>query len=358
MAHGTPKSFPIPGAKVSLRADVQRTSAPTRNVIGMIEGSDPVLKKEVVVIGAHYDHLGFDSPHSLAPRGPSSAGDAKEIHHGADDNASGTAGILELADYLSANRKKLGRSIVLMGFSGEEIGLIGSAHWTNKPTIPLDRVVAMINLDMIGRMRNDTVTIIGAGSSTAWPGLLKEVNKPYRLQAKADAGSGFGGSDHQSFLLKNIPVLFFFTGVHPDYHKPSDTWDKVNPDGIVKISSMVADAAIRLSTAKERPKFVKVKETARPAGPGGFRVRLGTIPDYSGGVEGVLISGVQEGGPAQKGGMLGGDIIVEFDGKSVRNVEEYTAVLSTAEPNVPVKIVVLRKKERVTLTVTPAPTGR
>lgn len=362
MAHGKPNSFPIEGARAAMHIDVVRQNAPTRNVIGLLPGSDPKLRNQVVVVGAHYDHLGTGpSSHSLEPPPPmgqagSAAGSPtgpNMIHHGADDNASGTAAMLEIAQYLAANPKKVGRSILFMGFSGEEMGLLGSAHWVKSPTIPLERVVAMINLDMVGRMRNDTVQIVGASSSPVWEGILTEVNRPYRLTAKADPGNAFGGSDHQSFLVKNIPVLFFFTGAHADYHRPSDTWDKVNAEGAAKIAQMAADAAVKVSRLPERPKFVKTQDAVPAANPG-FRVYLGTIPDYAAEVTGVRLEDVRAGSPAEKGGLKGGDVIVEFDGKTVRNVQEYTAVLAAAKAGVPVKIVVLRGGQRVEVTVTPA----
>jgi aminopeptidase YwaD len=346
LAHGQPASFPVPGADAALTLEVRRKMAPTRNVIGRVEGSDPRLKGEYVVIGAHYDHLGYGGNHSLSDsRKP-------EIHHGADDNASGTAALLEIGHYLAANRAKLGRSVLLMGFTAEESGLLGSMQWVNRPTVPLKNVVAMLNLDMVGRMRNETVQIVGAGTSPAWSGILEAANRPVKLQAKAGGGSAFGGSDHQSFLNKRIPVLFFFTGTHPDYHRPSDTWDKVNPDGTARIAQMTAEAAIAVSRLAQRPEFVASKDPAPTPGPG-FRVYLGTIPEYSYEGVGVLLSGVRAGSPAEKAGIQADDVLVEFGGKSVRNVEEYTGVLATARPGVPVKVVVMRKGTRVELTLTP-----
>ena len=349
MAHGQAQSFPIPGATGTLKVNVERQTAPTRNVLGYLEGRDPKLKNEVVVIGAHYDHLGMGDSHSL------SSSREPAIHHGADDNASGTAGVLELAQYFAAHRERLGRSVLFMTFSGEELGLLGSNYWTKKPTIPLGRVAAMINLDMIGRMRNDSVEVLGGGSSPAWSDILDAVNKRYHLTLKGaqSSSTGFGGSDQQSFYAKNIPVLFFFTGVHPDYHKPSDTWDKINSQGEAKILHFVADTVERVSKSPAHLQFVRAKEAEQSPGPG-FRVYLGTIPDYAEEVEGVLFQGVREGSPAEKGGIRGGDILVEFGGKKIRNVQEYTTVLSDAKPDVPVTVAVLRKGQRVTLTVTPA----
>jgi C-terminal processing protease CtpA/Prc len=191
-----------------------------------------------------------------------------------------------------------------------------------------------------------------------WSKILAQADRPYQLKTTQDTtGSAMGGSDQQSFVIKNIPVLFFFTGVHADYHKPSDTWDKINAEGAAKVAKLAADTAVRVSWLKDRPQFVKVKETTTVSGGGGFRVRLGTVPDYSAEVEGVRLEDVRPGSPAEKGGLKPGDILVEFDGKSIRSVQEYSAVLGTAQPNVPVKIVVLRGGKRVELTVTPAPGG-
>jgi len=263
------------------------------------------------------------------------------------------AAVIEMAQHFAAKRKKLGRSLLLIAFSGEEMGLLGSAHWVRNPTIPLKRVVAMINLDMVGRLRNDTLSVIGAGSSPAWQGILDEANGAHGFKLKTGGSSGFGGSDQQSFYARGIPVLFFFTGVHPDYHRPSDTWEKVNAPGQEKLVRFAAEVVRRICWLKPRPAFARAKDVEPAAGPA-LRVYLGTIPDYAEEAEGVLLQGVREGSPAEQGGLRAGDIIVEFDGKSVRNVQEYTAVIGAAKANVPVRITVLRNRERVTLTVTPA----
>ena len=180
-----------------MKLDVVRETKPTRNVLGLVEGSDPKLKDEVIVIGAHYDHLGLGDEHSLAEsREPA-------IHHGADDNASGTAGVLELAQYLAVHREKLGRSVLFMGFSGEELGLLGSNYWTKHPTIPLGKVVGMINLDMIGRMKNDSCDVIGVPTSPVWQGLLDAANRSVGLKLRTGGGTPLGGSDQQSFDAKD-----------------------------------------------------------------------------------------------------------------------------------------------------------
>ncbi len=346
IAHGTPQSFPIPDTEATLRVEIRRETKVTRNVLGVLEGSDPQLKDEAVVIGAHYDHLGLGGDHSLAESA------APAIHHGADDNASGTAGILELAQYFAAHRSEVGRSLVFMAFSGEEMGLLGSAHWVKNPTLPLEKIAAMINLDMVGRMKADTVQVLGAGSSPAWKGLLEEANQPHRLQLKSGGGGSFGGSDHQSFYAKQIPVLFFFTGIHPDYHRPSDTWEKVNAEGEARLLQFVRDTTRRISHLTPRPPFSRTQEEQQAPSPG-FRVFLGTIPDYAEEVVGVLLQGVREGSPAEKAGVKAGDVLVELGGKSIRNVQEYTTILSGLKANVEVAMVVVRKGERLSLKITP-----
>lgn len=346
MAHGQPRSFALSKARAKMRADVRRQIASTRNVLGLLEGSDPARKHEVVVVGAHYDHLGLGGEHSLAE------GTDPQVHPGADDNASGTAGVLELAQYFAARRPRPSRTLLFVGFSGEEIGLLGSNYWTKNPTVPLERVVAMVNMDMIGRMRNDTVSVIGAGSSPAWKELLEGVNRSHRLTLRTGGASGFGGSDQQSFYARQIPVLFFFTGVHPDYHRPTDTWEKVDAAAQARLLHLVADTIEAIAALPERPAFQRAADQETSPGPG-FRVYLGTIPDYAEEVEGVALQGVREGSPAEQAGLRAGDILVEFGGKKVRNVQEYTALLGTARAGVPVEVVVLRGGARLQFKVTP-----
>ncbi len=348
MAHGQTQSMAIPGARAEIGIHIDRQMGTTRNVVGLLEGSDPRLREEVIVVGAHFDHLGHGGSHSLSPSSK------PEIHPGADDNASGTTGVIELAQYFAAHRERLGRSVLFMAFSGEEIGLLGSAHWTKNPTIPLGRVVAMVNMDMIGRMKSDTVFVLGSKTSSEWDGILREASaRDAGLVVKSDSSTPFGSSDQQSFYAKKLPVLFFFTGLHPDYHRPSDTWDKVNAEGTARILRLVADVLERAGRSPQRLAFTPLPEAA-PARSGSFRVYLGTIPDYAATVEGVTLQGVREGGPAEKAGLKAGDVIVEFAGKKIRNVEEYTVVLSEIKPGVPVAVVVLRGSDRLTLTLIPA----
>jgi len=347
MAHGQPQSRRLGRARAELVVNLAREKARARNVIGILRGSVARLRNQYVVIGAHYDHLGMGGRYSLAPG-------VKAIHHGADDNASGTAGVLELAQYFARHPEAAGRSLIFVGFSGEEEGLLGSAQFVKKPPVPLKRIVAMINMDMVGRSRDGKVLVLGYKTSPAWSSVLKGAEGSFHITKKGDA-SGFGGSDQQSFTATGIPVLFFFTGVHADYHRPSDTADKINSKAEARIVRFIAAVAQRISRLPERPQFVKVAEE-RPS-VGGFPVRLGTIPDYSENPDGVRLSGVAKGGAAERAGVQAGDVIVEFMGKRIRNVEEYSAVLRTAKPNVETTMVVLRNGRRVTLKITPAPAG-
>jgi hypothetical protein len=345
IAHGTPQSFALPGSRVELQVEVRRQQETTANVLGVLEGSDPTLRAEYVVIGAHYDHLGLGGRDSL------SASHEPQVHHGADDNASGTAGIIELAQYFSANRQSLRRSLLFIGFSGEEMGLLGSAYFVKNPTVPLDRIVAMLNLDMVGRATDDTVQVIGTGTSSDWKAVLDAARAAVPLKTKENS-SGFDASDQVSFYARDIPVLFFFTGVHPDYHKPSDTWEKINAEGEAKLLQFVAAAAERIAALPQRPRFTRADPTSRPAAR--FSVYLGTIPDYSDSSSGVALTGVSEGSPAEKAGLKAGDVIVEFGGRKITNVYDYTFALRDAKAGVPLDLVVLRMGNRVKVRVTPA----
>lgn len=345
-----------PGSQAEIVADVKPVEKVTANVVGMIEGSDPTLKPEVVVIGAHLDHLGMGGPGSLAKSG------APAIHHGADDNASGVAGVLAMARYFGQEphaktasltaqlRQRPRRSLVLICFSGEELGLLGSAYYTAHPIVPLTQTVAMINMDMVGRLRDNKLIAIGSGTAKEWDGLLDSLNRTagFTLSRSMD---GFGASDQQSFYNKNIPVLFFFTGSHPQYHTPEDTIGLINAPGEAKVLRMVAEAAERIADNPDRPTYQKVAITGGGGSPG-FRVYFGSIPDYAAMVEGVQLSGVREGSPADKAGLKAGDIIVKFGDLTVKSVQDYTVALSGHRPGDVVKIVVQRGKETVTLTAT------
>jgi aminopeptidase YwaD len=335
-----PRAFPT-GVTVRLAADVRKVTKRSANILGFLEGSDPALKEEVVVIGAHMDHLGNGGAYSLDPsRKPA-------IHHGADDNASGTAGVLALADYFSSTSTRPKRSLLFICFSGEELGLLGSAHYVKNPVIPIEKTAAMVNMDMIGRMQNNKLIVVGSGTSPAWSSLLDQVNGAARFDL-ARSESGFGASDQQSFYASKVPVLFFFTGLHADYHRPSDTADKINAEDEARVVNFVAECATRIANAPERPAYQQMAVPQEQA-PARFRVSLGSIPDYAAQVEGVQLSGVRPGSPAEKAGLKAGDIIVKFGGKTIRNVQEYTIALTEHKPGDEVEIVVKRGNETVTL---------
>jgi len=338
------KDGPLPLAlpvRIVMTTDVRKVTRTTANVAGLLPGSDPALRDEVVVIGAHMDHLGSGGPGSLAEsRAPA-------IHHGADDNASGTAGVLELAASFSAMEPRPRRSLLFLCFSGEELGLLGSAHYVKNPLVPMERTVAMLNMDMIGRMQNKRLIVGGSGTSPSWEGLLKELEQGAGF-TMTRSDSGFGASDHQSFYLQKVPVLFFFTGLHSDYHKPTDTAEKINYADQALVVDLVGRCAAQIASMPDRPPYRAMQATAAQPSRG-FRASLGTIPDYAAEVEGVMLSGVRPGSPAEKAGLRQGDVIVKFGGRSVRSVQEYTAVLGEHKPGDEVEIVVKRGTEMVTL---------
>ena len=326
---------------VSLTTDVVRNDTPAYNVIGMIEGSDPILKKEVIIVGAHYDHLGRggEGSGSLAPRGG-------DIHYGADDNASGTAGVLELARLFSAKKPK--HTIVFMAFGGEEEGLLGSNYYVNHPLLPLANTVAMINMDMIGRMKDGRLIVGGVGTAKEWRELIAG-EKQFQLTLNED---GFGPSDHSSFYGKQIPVLFFWTGTHNDYHKPSDTFDKINYADEARILEMVARVVDQLDNADKRLTYTTAKSDATPRA-GGFRVYLGTIPDYADTNDGLLLDGVRDDSPASKAGLKAGDRIVKIGDREIKNVYDYTYALGEMKAGEEYVIGVVRGTEKLTLKIKP-----
>lgn len=327
--------------EVRLTTDVVRADVPAHNVVGVIEGSDPVLKNENIIIGAHYDHLGRGGEGSLAPR-------SGEIHHGADDNASGTAGVLELARIFSAQRAKLKRTLVFIAFSGEEEGLLGSNYYVNHPLVPLDKTVAMINMDMIGRMKDRKLVVGGVGTAKEWRQLLTVPNGDFELTLNED---GYGPSDHSSFYSKQVPVLFFWTGTHSDYHKPSDTFDKINYNDEARILSLVARIVRDLDSADQRLTFTTAKSD--PPRGSGFRVYLGTIPNYADSNDGLLLDGVRDDSPAAKAGLKAGDKIVRIGNRDVKNVYDYTYALGEMKAGQEYVVEVKRGGEKLTLKITP-----
>lgn len=351
-------AFVIKGETVEFKTDVIRLNGKSANVVGVLRGSDPLLASEYVIIGAHYDHLGLGGPESLA------ANPEGQIHHGADDNASGTAGVLELARVLASERSKIKRSIMFIAFSGEELGLLGSGAYTKNPIIPIGSTVAMLNMDMIGRLRNSSLFIGGVGTSPVWKPLIEKLNGPIQPASSTPgngSGSrfqlsfgedGFGPSDHQSFYVKDLPVLFFFTGTHDDYHKPTDTADKINAEGLKQVAEFVREIAISVANEPQRIAFTKVKVEQRPAGRG-FRVYLGTVPNYSDQSDGMKLDGVRAGSPAEKAGLRAGDFIVRLGKTPVKNVYDYTYALGEMRPGEEAEVAIRRDGKEMTLKITP-----
>lgn len=378
-------SAPLKNISFAVSTEIVRREAPAANVVGILDGSDPKLKTEVIVIGAHYDHLGRGGQGSLAAR-------EGDIHHGADDNASGVAGLLELARTFAKDRKSIRRTIVFIAFGGEEEGLLGSSYYVRNPVMPLAQTVAMINLDMIGRMKGNKLYVGGVGTSSEWKKWIERANDALHLNVTAagttspeeevrrgnypvvvgaNGGSiataapgarfaltltedGFGPSDHASFYAKQTPVLFFWTGTHEDYHKPTDTPDRLNYEGEQRIVAFVSDIVRAVDVNDRRPTYTLAKSDAAAGRSTGFRVYLGTIPNYAETTDGMKLDAVREDSPAAKADLRAGDVIVRLAGRDVRNVYDYTYALGEMKPGVEYDVEVIRGGERLKLKLTPA----
>ena len=373
--------FVLPKIRVKVGVGIEHLKGTDRNVVAVLPpggGSD-----EYVIVGAHYDHLGHGGKGSSMAR----SGEEGKIHPGADDNASGTAVVMELAaafaapagvkpthpearkgDPGAANAStgaavpngelkiaapKPHRGVIFALWSGEEIGLIGSAAFCEKPPVPLEKVVAYVNFDMVGRLRDNKLTMQGVGSSSLWRKELEKRNiaAGFNLVLQDDP---YLPTDTTSFYPKHVPVLNFFTGAHEDYHRPTDTPDKLNIEGMERIAKFARQIVLDLVTAPDRPDFARVERSEQAAGSRDtLRAYLGTIPDYAAEVKGVKLSGVRAGGPAEKGGLKGGDVIVEFAGQKIANIYDYTYALDAVKIGVAVKVTVERDGQRVELNVTP-----
>jgi len=345
---GKPASFAFPeSVQLSLKVDIEQTRARVDNVLAYLPGRTD----QYIIIGAHYDHLGRGDSNSLAP---SQIG---KIHPGADDNASGTAGVLELARMFAPMKGKLDRGILFASFSGEELGLLGSAEWVKQPTRPLDKCIAMLNMDMIGRIKDNKVYVGGVGTGSTFKADLEQARRQSSTGFTFEySQGGYSASDHTSFLAKKIPVLFFFSGLHSDYHKPSDTWDKINAPSAAELLDMISDVALRLVSAPAPPAFVIVAED-KPiggisGGGGGYGPYFGSIPDFGEVKDGVRFSDIRPGSPAAKAGLRAGDILVQFDNKPVHNLYDFTDALRRSKVGQVVEVKVLRDGQPITASVT------
>lgn len=339
-----PKSFLVDRVTLNVHTAVDEVKKTTKNVVGFLEGNDPSLKNEIVVVGAHYDHLGFggEGSGSLQP-------DTVAIHHGADDNGSGTVGLLELAQYFAAHRSTLKRSLLFISFSGEELGLLGSGYYVKNPTVALDQIAVMVNMDMIGRLNNRKLIVYGIGTSPGFESLVRhDADSSFDLRLLKD---GFGPSDQSSFYAKHIPVYHFFTDLHSDYHRPSDTWDKINFDGEKDVLELVKQVVTDLDASSTRPQYTEVKQDRPAGGEAAIRSYTGTIPDFGEQVEGMKLSGVRDGSPAAKAGLQAGDIIVKFGTIDIKNLYDYTFALGEYKPGDEVVVIVKRGNERKSFTV-------
>ena len=337
--------------KISAKADVRQVRSNLKNVIGLLRGSDPKLRDEYIVIGGHYDHLGYgEQGGSMAP---SQTG---QIHHGADDNASGTAGVMELARILGQERGSLRRSVLFMGYSGEELGLLGSAYYVDEPLVPIDRTIAMLNLDMIGRVNNNKLFVGGLGTSPGFRKLVQDENAASGFDLDFSE-MGYAASDHASFGRSGVPVMFFFTGLHSDYHKPSDTWDKLDPIGTAKILELVARITHRIDSTDARPAYTPPPARNRGNRPAdapaatGYGAYFGSMPEFGYSEPGVKFADIRDGSPAAQAGLRAGDVLVKFDGKEIRNLEEFTYALQGKQPGDIVPVVVMRDGKEVQVSV-------
>jgi hypothetical protein len=326
---------------------VEPIHIPAKNIIGVLDGAGP-LAQETVVIGAHYDHLGYGGFGSLAPG-------VTAIHHGADDNGSGTTMLIELARRFGQQQDRSGRRLVFIAFSGEERGLLGSAYYCEHPLFPLEQTVAMVNMDMVGRLRpdkethKDKILVYGTGSAASFDKLIEAINAPFGFLLRK-IPTGMGPSDQQSFYLKKIPVYFFFTDLHDDYHRPSDTVDKINFDGMAHVADFIEQTIAQLDSMPERPQYVKVNTPAMDrthmSGP-----RLGIQPSYGDPEDGVLLNGVSPRTPAARAGLREGDRILEIAGKPIKNLQTYMAVMSGQKKGDQLEVGIQRGGKRLTITV-------
>ena len=318
------------GFQINLQVGFKESKRTGTNVVGYIDNGAP----RTIVLGAHFDHLGYGEDRNSLARGE------KAIHNGADDNASGTAALLELGRMLKSARFK-NNNFIIVAFSGEELGLFGSKYFTRHSPVPKEQLNFMINMDMIGRLdAGKGLQVGGIGTSPSWASLLQQT-APKAVKLNYDS-SGVGPSDHTSFYREQVPVLFFFTGAHADYHKPSDDVEKINYDGELSIIKFVYDI-IEKANGMDKLAFTETREPKMSTT--AFSVTLGIMPDYTYTKGGVRIDGVSDGRPAQKAGMAAGDIIVQMGPKPVADLEAYMQALSTFKKGDKTTVKVKRGKE-------------
>ncbi len=345
-ASGKAASFST-GMEIEISVDLQPKKMETANTLAFLKGSDPILRNEYVVIGAHHDHLGMGGPETSSRRPDTTA-----IHYGADDNASGVAGVLEISEYMQSLSPA--RSMAFVTFGAEEMGLVGSKYFTGNPPIDISKVQAMINLDMVGRLNDERqIQIGGTGTSPGFETLLDSINKDYGFNMKFSP-EGYGPSDHAAFYAKDVPVLFISTGAHADYHTPSDNLASINLEGAREVISFVADVAEALANQKEQIAFTEAGPKVRGSSRGrhGSGVTLGLMPDMNyDGSEGMPVMLVTAGKPAAVGGIQKGDIITAIEGKSVGNVYDYMSRLGQLKEGMDIVVTVKRGDDKMDILV-------
>jgi hypothetical protein len=342
--------FAIPGVTVSVHAAVLREQKTGHNVVAYLPATSPVttVSKPWVVLGAHYDHLG----HGEAGNTLAAKDEAGKVHFGADDNASGSAAVLAVAATLATQPRR--RNVLVGLWSGEELGLIGSSAFAATPPVPLDTLAAYLNFDMVGRMQDNKLTVQAAGTSPAWGRILEQANVAagFDLVVQDDP---YQPTDVATFNQASVPSLTFFTGTHADYHKPSDTADKIDYEDLDRVVDFAAAIVRRIEDAADAPAFTKVQQQMQGGGGrAGVRVFTGTIPDYSTDVKGLLLGGVIGGGPAEQAGLQKGDVVVEIAGQTIANIYDYTYALDLLKIGQPTKVVYVRDGKRLETTLTPA----
>ncbi len=345
--------YDLPGVTVRMRAAVRQVDREDRNIVAVLPPGVPGAQDEYVMVGAHYDHLGYNDG-GLQPKG----GNPGSIHNGADDNTSGSVTLLELAAWLAEQRRlkpqQFKRGVIFCWWTGEELGLLGSAQYARTPTVPFERTVAYLNFDMVGRLADNNLIIQGMGTSSVWKKVIEKANVAAGFSLKLQ-NDPYQPTDITSIYPKGVPSIALFTGLHKDYHKPSDDAPTLNYEGMERIAQFSARLLVELCGELPRPDYLKVERGDRGGQRDQLRAYIGTIPDYAAELEGVKLSGVRAGGPAEKGGLKGGDIIVEFNGQKVKNIYEFTSGLDSVKIGKPVPVVVLREGKRVSLSVTPEP---
>jgi len=341
--------FAIPNLSVTIRTSVEREKQTGYNIAAYLPATmgTASVAKPWIALGAHYDHLGHGG-NGLSLAGKEETG---RIHHGADDNASGTAAVLAVGEAIATQPRH--RNVVLDFWSGEELGLIGSAAFATTPPIALDQLAAYLNFDMVGRMQDNKLTVQATGTSPLWAKIIEQANvvAGFDLQLQQDP---YQPTDVATFNEASVPSLNFFTGTHADYHRPSDTADKINYEDLDRVVDFAAAITRRLEDLDEAPPFSKVQQTQPGGGRAGVRVFTGTIPDYSTEVKGLLLGGVISGGPAEQAGLQKGDVIVEIAGQSITNIYDYTYALEVLKIGQPAKVAYVRLGERKETTLTPA----